>query len=135
MVDNIWKFLRDAADAYYQGHPFISDAEFDSLADKYKYETVGAHATSGNKGQHQHRLYSLDKVYDDEESPLVKYPFKKIETPKLDGAAISLLYVDGNLVKVLTRGDGIEGDIITEKFYNKAMVPLTTAIGWNSTDK
>ncbi|MGB2470284.1 MAG: hypothetical protein ACPIA5_05480, partial [Flavobacteriales bacterium] len=32
-----------------------------------------------------------------------------IETPKLDGAAVSLLYVAGFLQLALTRGDGIQG--------------------------
>ncbi|MFE2003745.1 hypothetical protein ACFMKA_19290, partial [Acinetobacter baumannii] len=49
-----------------------------------------------------------------------------VSSVKLDGAAISLLYVAGALVQVLTRGDGVEGTDITDKFIaRKDLVPLT----------
>jgi DNA ligase (NAD+) len=45
-------------------------------------------------------------------------------TAKLDGAAVSLLYVDGVLVRALTRGDGVEGQLITDKILaHKGLVP------------
>jgi DNA ligase (NAD+) len=45
---------------------------------------------------------------------------------KLDGAAISLLYVDGQLVQALTRGDGVEGQVITDKLLSSnSLVPHT----------
>jgi len=66
----------------------------------------------------------LDKYYEDEgAAPLDGY--QKTCTPKLDGAAISLLYIDGQLVRALTRGDGITGTDITDKMYaRKDLVPL-----------
>jgi DNA ligase (NAD+) len=47
---------------------------------------------------------------------------------KLDGAAISLLYVDGNLVRGLTRGDGVEGQLITDKLLATKLVPHTIPV-------
>ena len=44
-------------------------------------------------------------------------------TPKLDGAAVSILYVNGILALGLTRGDGNIGRDITEKM--RALVPNT----------
>jgi DNA ligase (NAD+) len=46
----------------------------------------------------------------------------------LDGAAISLLYINGELARALTRGNGIEGTIVTEKFTNSKFIPLIIPI-------
>jgi DNA ligase (NAD+) len=68
-------------------------------------------------------MYSLQKYYEGEgEEPLTGYS-DKVTTFKLDGAAISLLYVEGHLVQVSTRGDGIEGQDITNKFLHTNLVP------------
>lgn len=125
-MQSIKDYLDAASAAYYAGKPFLTDDVFDRLAESAGYNKVGAK-------QHEHlhlhyaRMYSLDKYYEDEgAAPLSEY--KDITTsPKLDGAAISLLYVDGKLVLALTRGDGIEGTNITDKMYSrKDLVPLTT---------
>ena len=44
--------------------------------------------------------------------------------PKLDGAAVSLLYVDGTLQKGATRGDGTRGEDITHNVRTIDAVPL-----------
>jgi DNA ligase (NAD+) len=64
-------------------------------------------------------MYSLQKCFDINDAPL---PVEEcIATPKLDGAAVSLLYCDGNLVLALTRGDGLQGRDITDKM--RQLVP------------
>ena len=64
-------------------------------------------------------MYSLKKCFNLEDAPL---PIEEcIETPKLDGAAVSLLYVAGFLQLALTRGDGIQGRDITDKM--RLLVP------------
>jgi NAD-dependent DNA ligase len=119
-------FLDKASEAYYNGSPIISDAQFDKLAESCNYNAVGA-KPSGNLQKHLFPMYSLDKYYEGEgKEPLSEYPEQhKVRTPKLDGAAISLLYVGGNLVRALTRGDGIEGTDITEKFLYTNIVPIS----------
>lgn len=44
--------------------------------------------------------------------------------PKLDGAAVSLLYEDGYLVRAATRGDGTTGEDITHNVRTIESVPL-----------
>lgn len=104
-------FIKFAAEKYYEGTPIISDAQFDSLASKYSYSAVGHQITDGIP--HLFRMYSLQKVFslDDISTPHSKY----VCTPKLDGAAVSLLYVDGIFALSLTRGDGNIGRDITDK--------------------
>ena len=111
------KFLDYAAQMYYEGTPIISDEEFDKLAERSNYVSVGY---TGGDIEHTYRMYSLQKkvVGDNIDSMLEG---SVVWTPKLDGAAVSLTYVSGRLRLALTRGDGIKGKDITEKM--KCLVP------------
>lgn len=124
-MTKIKQYLDLASACYYAGKPIINDETFDRLADSIGYAEVGARQHENLK-KHFHRMYSLQKYYEDEGvAPLSTYN-DMVATPKLDGAAVSLLYVDGVLVQVLTRGDGVEGTDITDKFFiHKNLVPLT----------
>lgn len=118
--------LKEASKAYYEGAPIISDEEFDLLAEAYKFEELGAPVNSNGRVEHKYKMYSLQKYYEGEgNNPLDSYNKKIIETPKLDGAAISILYKEGRIFQVLTRGDGIEGLDITNKFISTdSIIPL-----------
>ena len=108
-VDEITVFLDKACESYYEGNPIISDAEFDYLSDLIGYNKVGY--TPSKKQEHKFRMYSLQKYYDESKAPNYIDP---VVTPKLDGAAISLLYYNGLLVQATTRGDGIVGENIAQ---------------------
>ena len=112
-------FLEKASVAYYSGSPLISDVEFDSLAKKYNFEEVGYQVTDGTP--HMFKMYSLQKFFDISEAPSNLRDY--IVTPKLDGAAVSLHYVNGHLALGLTRGDGNLGREITDKL--SLLVPNT----------
>lgn len=45
--------------------------------------------------------------------------------PKFDGLAISLLYINGNLSKAITRGDGLIGEDVTQNIRTIKSLPLT----------
>ena len=117
-------FLRHASKKYYEGHPIISDEQFDALASVYKFHDVGYRVTDGVA--HYFPMRSLQKFFSIEDAPdLGLY----VNTPKLDGAAVSLLYVSGKLQQALTRGDGKLGKDITSKMRH--LVPDTVQFDSN----
>ena len=116
-------FLKHASTKYYEGKPIISDEQFDALASVYKFHDVGYQVTDGIP--HYFQMYSLQKLTSKPTFDLHTYAY----SPKLDGAAVSLLYVGGELKQALTRGDGKVGKDVTEKL--KYLVPNT--IGFETT--
>ena len=121
-MNKIEQFLDSASKAYYAGSPIISDEQFDRLADSVGYNSVGAKQHE-NKAKHLYQMYSLQKYYEDEGTQPLQGIKSVATSVKLDGAAISLLYVDGDLVQALTRGDGVEGQLITDKLLATKLVP------------
>jgi NAD-dependent DNA ligase len=126
-MNKIEIYLNKCAREYYAGIPSISDETFDALADSIGYSKIGA-KQHDNVEKHYFPMYSLQKFYEDEgkESPLKGEVLDM--SPKLDGASVDLLYIDGNLSRALTRGDGVEGTIVTEKFLDYPLVPQTIPI-------
>ena len=134
---------------YIKDAPEISDIEFDqilnelvSLENKYPQyfdanspsQRVGSSLSNSFKTfNHKYRMYSLENSYSKED--LVKWN-ERIEKNlgknnlsfscelKLDGVSISLSYEKGLLKKALTRGDGIQGDDVTENIKTINSIPL-----------
>ena len=106
--------LREASSAYYSGSPIMTDQEFDALARATNFNEVG---TREGRIPHAFRMWSLQKVFEGDKCPFTNKGV--IVTPKLDGSAISILYIEGELQRVLTRGDGKCGIDITDKFTFK----------------
>jgi DNA ligase (NAD+) len=127
MTQSLFSFLDKCSEAYYSGKPIISDQQFDMLQEMCGYQKVGAKVVHAKTSKHKFQMYSLQKFFIGEGTPpLQDYQKAKATTPKLDGAAVSFLYVDGWLVEALTRGDGTEGQVITQKFVGnpQSIVPL-----------
>jgi DNA ligase (NAD+) len=58
-------------------------------------------------------MYSLQKVFEGEATPS-NFPISDVVvTPKLDGAAVALVYENGRFIRGVTRGDGKRGRVIT----------------------
>jgi NAD-dependent DNA ligase len=112
-------FIEKASACYYSGAPIISDEEFDALVKKYNYDQVGHQVTDGVP--HMFRMYSLQKYFNLAEVSVNLFDY--VVSPKLDGAAVSLLYVNGHFALGLTRGDGNLGRDITTKL--EELVPAT----------
>lgn len=133
--------LQQARDAYYNGDPVMSDAEYDALEDELReqdphndfFKSVGAKVkTSGwKKVRHGVPMGSLLKVQTSDEfdkwvadtrakvsaaagsGEIDKADTAMLVTEKLDGISVSLKYEKGKLVSALTRGDGEIGEDIT----------------------
>jgi DNA ligase (NAD+) len=114
--------------------PVISDAEYDALKIKLKEleertgESVDGVAVgddrTGDYAAYRHRepMQSLAKAYSDEEvaafvarveAKLGRGDVQLRVEPKYDGLAVSLTYERGQLVRAVTRGDGVAGDDLT----------------------
>lgn len=127
MSEKLINFLEVASKAYYEGSPIISDAQFDALADSVGYNRVGYNPNK-KTAKHLYQLYSLQKYYEGESTkPLAEYK-ENVCSVKLDGAAVSHLYVDGVYMRSLTRGDGVEGVDVTEKFAATELIPKRIAL-------
>ena len=107
------------AKQYYEGgNSPLTDPEWDALYDGL--EEIGYTPESGVP--HKYQMYSLQKTFDNEELEnwlRVKHEGQLVTcTPKLDGAAVSIMYRDGNLSSALTRGNGKIGlDILNKIQY------------------
>lgn len=107
---------------YYDlSNPSISDKEFDNLYDLLEKTEVAQGWRDANsptssvggaagKVKHYNRLYSLRKVYEDEQEAKELSSLYDVKTPKIDGANLNLYYIRGVLKLALTRGNGELGD-------------------------
>lgn len=103
------QYLEQLSSSYYSGTPLVTNEEYDALEQIYGQCIAG----SGDV-DHSYRMFSLKKHYDkDGALPLQKSLCAK--TVKLDGAAVSILYIDGTYSHALTRGNGVQGRDISLK--------------------
>ncbi len=134
---------------YVLDEPSISDYEFDmKLKELQKLEEehpefydatspslrVGGMVTKNFETvAHEHRMYSLDNSYSKEDledwEKRIQRILGDVEVEftcelKYDGASISLTYENGKLVKAVTRGDGFQGDDVTNNIKTIKSVPL-----------
>lgn len=133
--------------------PSVPDAEYDRLmrelqaiegahpeliSEDSPTQRVGAQpAVAFTTVQHELPMLSLDNAFSEEElnsfhrrltdrlgmeeSDRIDYSAE----PKLDGAAVSLMYKKGHLVQGATRGDGTTGENITHNVRTIAAIPLS----------
>mgnify|MGYP002822479100 FL=1 len=118
-------FFEKCEAAYFSGYPIISDEEYDALVKKWNHQSVGHKVTDGVP--HLYKMYSLQKYFDLAEAPNTS---EYVCTPKLDGAAVSLLYVNGHFALGLTRGDGNLGRDVTTKLEElvPAIIPMRSSV-------
>ncbi len=139
------EIIEDARRRYYlHDKPTISDTEYDKCfnelldieskfpmlksLDSPTQSVGGARSEMFEPVTHLSRMYSLDNVFDDQE---LKTWLDRIDkdlgqTPhylgelKIDGLAVDIVYRNGLLSSVATRGDGTVGEDVT---YNAQFIP------------
>jgi DNA ligase (NAD+) len=136
-ITELTQEIRDHQFKYYVlDAPSITDAQFDKLlkelgaleakhpelleSDSPSLGVGGGFATSFTQHDHIEKMMSLDNVFDSDE---LNTWFDRIEKEspspqylcelKVDGLAINLLYENGQLVRALTRGNGVTGEDVT----------------------
>jgi DNA ligase (NAD+) len=129
--------IRDHQFKYYVlDQPSISDAQFDDLlkqlqaledknpelrqADSPTLHIGGGFSTQFEQRDHIEKMMSLDNAFDlDELAAWFDRVEKEVPAPiylcevKVDGLAINLTYENGQLVRGLTRGNGVTGEDVT----------------------
>jgi DNA ligase (NAD+) len=128
MSDGEYDALRREADAILAEHPEYGEAA-EVLAE------VGAKPASGfAKIRHSVPMLSLDNAFGAEEFTdfcarirrflgLDETPLAFVAEPKIDGLSISLTYEDRKFVRAATRGDGTEGEDVTQNLLTLQALP------------
>jgi DNA ligase (NAD+) len=137
---------------YDKDKPVVSDQIFDllkkdiiDLENKYKFlksknsptKTVGFKPSKNfEKVKHRVPMLSLGNAFNEEdlknfEKKILNFlSLKEIDLvdysaePKIDGISASLIYVNGKFIKGLSRGDGTEGEDITQNLKTINDIPL-----------
>jgi DNA ligase (NAD+) len=134
---------------YVLDQPLISDYEFDVLLKQLQElelqypqyndensptQRVGGAVTKNFKTlAHEQRMYSLDNSYSKDDLLDWENRLQKIVGNaavnytcelKYDGASISITYENGKLTQALTRGDGFQGDEVTQNIKTIKSIPL-----------
>jgi DNA ligase (NAD+) len=129
--------------------PTISDFEFDQKLKQLQEleaqhpeffdensptQRVGGTITKNfNTVVHDYRMYSLDNSYSKEDltdwetriqKALGNVPLQYTCELKYDGASISITYENGKLKRAVTRGDGFQGDDVTNNIKTIKSIPL-----------
>ncbi len=134
------ELLNRAGKAYYQeDREIMSNLEYDRLYDQLENleketGTVLANSPTVNVGyevleqlpkeEHESPMLSLDKTKDREVLREFMGEHKTLLSWKLDGLTIVLTYEEGELVKAVTRGNGVVGEVITNNARVFQNIPL-----------
>ncbi|WP_428737168.1 NAD-dependent DNA ligase LigA [Sulfurimonas sp.] len=96
-------------------------------------QRVGDIVSEGfTKEKHLSRMWSLEDIFNEDDLDKWLTKTYKLDSkitfycePKYDGASLDLVYENGELIKGITRGDGVEGELITQNVKTIRSVPLT----------
>lgn len=154
-IEELRRLLHEHNRRYYiQNDPIISDQEFDALMNELQTleqrhpELYDANSPTQRVGsdlngnfeqvEHKYPMLSLSNTYNEHDVAswydsvkrgLKGETFEICCEIKFDGLSISLIYVDGRLIRGVTRGDGIHGDDVTANVRTIRSIPLVLQPG------
>lgn len=134
--------ILEANKAYRLGQPIMTDQEFDTLVEKFQSQVTEEEfdefrdslnegfIDSGNKVKHKYVAGSLNKLKYEEPKNIKKFIGKAVKgklhvSAKVDGLSGIAKYVGGKLVQLATRGDGYQGEDISDKGSYIKFLPQT----------
>ncbi|RLF41012.1 MAG: DNA ligase (NAD(+)) LigA [Thermoplasmata archaeon] len=149
-IEELRKEIRHHDYLYYVlNKPEISDAEYDRLMEELKRleeaypefitpdsptQRVGGYPAEEFKTvRHTKPMLSLDSAFTEEDirrfdervkRELGEENIEYVAEPKLDGLSVELVYENGVFTRGSTRGDGINGEDVTENLKTIKSVPL-----------
>ncbi len=114
VTDEVYDNLYREVEAYEKAHP-------DEVDPNSPTQRVGAPLKEGfAKARHLSRMWSMEDVFDAREFEewmariQKEFPDERYYVePKFDGASLNLIYENGLLKQAITRGDGVEGEDVT----------------------
>ena len=134
---------------YVLNAPEISDREFDEMMvrlqqleqehPEFQYPNSPTQRVGSDLNHdfvqvaHRYPMLSLSNTYNQQEvaafyervsEGLKGEPFEICCELKYDGLSISLIYEEGRLVRAVTRGDGVQGDDVTDNVRTIRCIPL-----------
>ena len=138
-IDELVGRLNEASRAYYtDGAEIITNFEYDEMYDELlalEAETgyirsdspsvnVGYETAAGlPKIVHEVKMLSLNKTKDRDELAAWLGDKEGLLSWKLDGLTVGITYENGRLVQGVTRGNGVEGEVITANVLECRNVP------------
>lgn len=126
---------------YVWAAPTVEDAEYDRAFEELKAleaahpeledsnsptRRVGAPVLAGmDKTKHKVPMLSLDKAKTaDQVASFFGKAHEGLVEPKVDGASLSISYINGRLIRAVTRGNGTEGSDVTHNVRTIRTLPL-----------
>lgn len=132
-LSELEKRIVECNDAYFNGTPLVTDSQFEEMLEELRgidpahvlLKVVGSTPSYGKKIKHPEVMGSLEKektysgIVERLQNWIIsitpdKHFIDIVQSWKLDGLSLRLTYHNGVLVEAVTRGDGYEGQDVTD---------------------
>jgi DNA ligase (NAD+) len=149
-IEELRRDILDHDHRYYVlNEPIIADAEYDALLNRLReleeqhpdlitpdsptQRVAGRPAEGFEEYFHKRPMLSLDNSYNIDdlrdwarrcEKLAGRRNFDYVAELKIDGLSISLIYEDGRLIRAVTRGDGLRGEVVSSNARTIRSIPL-----------
>ena len=146
-IKELEQIILAAKQAYYNGTPKISDAQFDKYVQELKVldpenkvaVQIGTPVVNGDKVQLKYKMFSTEKTLAIEDmdkywrrvASVISDDTEFVVSQKIDGLSLNLTYKDGKLVQATTSGNGQVGSDKTERVQLITAVLKELKVDWS----